>query len=287
MRPGRLRRAPRGLARRARALSDALELRRFRSGLRADPEGPTLLLSPHWDDAVFNCWSLLDGEQDVQVVNVFGAVPPPGPPSRWDTICGGREASEHARARIAEDREALAKAGRKALNVPLLDADHREGGPDPTLGDLDEQISRAAPAASAIYAPATLGMNLDHRLTRRYARAVHLHGMPVHLYADLPYCVTHGWPHWVDGDDPDPHRDVDAFWRTFLVGVPELGALRDASVARLAPERAAAKLSAMRAYRTQFNALDGGRAGRLSNPGVHAFEVFWALGPADPQRALA
>ncbi len=283
----RLRRAPQGLARRARGLSDSLELRRFRSGLRADPGGPIVLLSPHWDDAVFNCWSLLDGEREVRVVNVFGGVPAPSPPSRWDLICGGREAAEHARDRIAEDAASLGAAGRAAVNLPLLDAEHREPGRDPTLADLDAHVSRAFSAASAIYAPAALGMNLDHRLTRRYARALHLQGMPVHLYADLPYCVVHGWPHWVDGDDPDPHRDVDAFWSTFLVGLPELGDLRDASVARLAPERAAAKLSAMRAYRTQFNALDGGRAARLSNPAVHAFEVFWALGQDDRARARA
>jgi hypothetical protein len=278
---GRLRRMPRGLARRARAVSDSLELRRFHSRIEWDPAGPILLLSPHWDDAVFNCWSLLTSERDVRVINVFGGVPPPGPARRWDVICGGREASEHVQARIAEDAEALAQAGRAPMNLPLLDAEYREPGPDPALSDLDAQLRKADAAASAVYAPAALGMNVDHRLVRRYARALHRQGMPVHLYADLPYCVVHGWPDWVDGTDPDPHRDVDAFWWTFLAGVPELDDLRAADVARIGADAAAQKLSAMRAYDTQFAVLDGGRAGLLSNPAIHGFEVAWALKSPD------
>ena len=250
-------------------------MRRFRTRVSHDPGAPLLLLAPHWDDAVFNCWSLLTSERDVRVINVFAGIPPGGPPSRWDRICGASDASSHARRRTAEDAQALARTGRAPTNLPLLDAEYREPGPGPSLDDLDKAVRDSTPVGSEVYAPAALGMNVDHKLVRRYARGLHAQGMPVHLYADLPYCVAHGWPHWVDGGNPESHRDVDAFWRTFLVGVPELGDLRAASVARLEDEDAAAKLSAMRTYRTQFSALDGG--GVLSNPGIHGFEVFWAL----------
>jgi hypothetical protein len=69
---------------------------------------------------------------------------------------------------------------------------------------------------------------------------------------------------------------VDVFWETFLADVPEVPNLRSADVVRLEPERAAAKLAAMRSYHTQFPALDGG-VGHLANPAVHSFEVFWSL----------
>jgi hypothetical protein len=272
----RLRRVPRGLGRRARGAIQTLEMRRFRTRVSHDAGAPLLLLAPHWDDAVLNCWSLLTSERDVRVINVFAGIPPSGPPRRWDRICGAREASSHARRRAAEDAQALARMGRTPVNVPLLDAEYREPGQDPSLDDLDVAVSDSTRVGSEVYAPAALGMNVDHRLVRRYARGLHAQGMPVHLYADVPYCVAHGWPHWVDGGDPDSHRDVDVFWRTFLVDVPELGDLRAASVARLRAEHAAAKLSAMRTYRTQFSALDGGSV--LSNPEIHGFEVFWALG---------
>jgi hypothetical protein len=275
MSPGRLRRVPRGLGRRARVAVQALEMRRFRTRVSHDSDAPLLLLSPHWDDAVFNCWSLLTSEREVRVINVFAGIPPGGAPRRWDRICGASEASSHARRRTTEDAQALLRTGRTPVNVPLLDAEYREPGPDPSLDDLDRAVRDSTAAGSEVYAPAALGTNVDHRLVRRYARGLHAQGMPVHLYADVPYCVAHGWPHWVDGDDPDSHRDVDVFWRTFLVDVPELGDLRAATVARLGAEDATAKLSAMRTYRTQFSALDGG--GVLSNPGIHGFEVFWTL----------
>ncbi|MFN2617708.1 MAG: hypothetical protein ABR581_11415 [Thermoleophilaceae bacterium] len=259
-------------------MAAARELRRFRSGLAHDPGAPVLLLSPHWDDAVFDCWSLLTSDAELRVVNAFGGVPPPGPARRWDRICGATDGAEQARRRIAEDYEALAQAGREAINAPLLDAEYREPAPDPGLERIDQAVTAAVPAASVVYAPACLGTNQDHRLLRRYARVLHAHGFPVRLYADIPYCTVHGWPHWVDGAEPDPHRLVDVFWMTFLVDIPELGALQDAHVVRLDDERGGAKLQAMRAYRTQLNALDGGPVGILTNPNVHRFEVYWTLG---------
>jgi hypothetical protein len=32
----------------------------------------------------------------------------------------------------------------------------------------------------------------------------------------------------------------------------------------------------MRTYKTEFAVLDRGPIGQLSNPAIHAFEVFWA-----------
>jgi LmbE family N-acetylglucosaminyl deacetylase len=283
----RLRRAPAGVARRARQLAAAREQRRFRTRLAADPEAPILLLSPHWDDAVFDCWSLLTSDAELRVVNVFGGVPPPGPARRWDRICGGDDGAEMARRRIAEDERALAQAGRGAVNLALLDAEYREPAPDPSLDELDAAIAAAAPRASAVYAPACLGTNPDHRLVRRYARALHAQGLRVSLYADIPYCTVHGWPHWVDGREPDPHRRVDLFWMTFLVEVPEIPDPQHGRAVRLDPQRGEAKLQAMRAYETQLGALDGGPVGLLTNPAVHRFEVFWALDPNDPPVELA
>jgi hypothetical protein len=52
---------------------------------------------------------------------------------------------------------------------------------------------------------------------------------------------------------------------------------RSAEVVRLDQQEAAAKLVAMRTYRTQFPALDRGAIGQLSNPAVHMFELFWPV----------
>jgi hypothetical protein len=130
-----------------------------------------------------------------------------------------------------------------------------------------------------VYVPAGLGSHPDHQLVRRYGRMLFRAGMPVTLYADLPYCVTHGWPHWVEGREPEPTRNVNAFWLSYLDGVPEMPSLPSAHVERLDETSARAKLEAMVCYHTQFPALDGGARKMLSDPAIHGFEVRWELEP--------
>ncbi|MFZ1927088.1 MAG: hypothetical protein WAU42_13210 [Solirubrobacteraceae bacterium] len=269
-------RAPTGIARRFRNARRLHAERHFQTALRFDATAPPLLLSPHWDDAVFDCWALLKSDDDLTIVNVFAGTPSAGRLTRWDRVTGASDSNARARERITEDKQALAQVGRSAVNLPLLDAEYREPGPAPSLSDIDRALTEKVRLTSRVYAPAGLGTNADHKLVRWYSRTLMSTGMPISLYADLPYCVVHGWPHWVDGSERDPHRDVDAFWRTFLTDVPELE-LRRARVERLDDQQAAAKLAAMRIYGTQFSSLDSGAAGVLSNPAIHRFEVIWDL----------
>ena len=102
-------------------------------------------------------------------------------------------------------------------------------------------------------------------------------GIPVSLYAELPYCILHGWPSWVDGREPEDNRNVDAYWRQFLGGVPEMPPLRSAHVERLDDTSAAAKLASMRCYATQLPCLDYGARKLLADPEIHRFEVSWEL----------
>ncbi|MGA2163688.1 MAG: PIG-L family deacetylase [Solirubrobacteraceae bacterium] len=270
---------PRVTYRRSLALREANRERRFRTRLRFDPQAPELLLSPHWDDAVLDCWSVLTGEHRVTVVNLFAGVPPPGSLAPWDAITGATDSAVRARERIAEDARALAGAGRTPVNLPFLDAQHRAAEPDPTLEEIDRALTAVAPSASQVYVTAGVGGHLDHLLARRYGRMLLRAGLPVALYADLPYCVLHGWPHWVDGTEPDPHRNVDAFWLEFLKGVSELPGLHNALVERLDDSAATAKLAAMRSYETQLPGLDYGAGRLLSDPEIHRFEVSWELIP--------
>ena len=242
--------------------------RGFEPALRHDPAAPPLLLSPHLDDAVVDCWSVLTAPGELNVVNVFTRVPPPGTTTHWDRIVGAADSADLMRRRIEEDRAALALAGRTPVNLDLLEYQQREDRREPTLAELDAQITAAVPAASRVHAPAVLGtLHPDHARIRAYALACAARGTPVELYADLPYAVVYGWPHWVTGEPRDPHLDVDAYWRERPAGEPR--------VVRLDDGQAAAKLAAMRAYATQFPSLDRGPIGLLSNPRVHRFEVFW------------
>ena len=251
--------------------------RGFRPRLRHETGAPALVLSPHLDDAVIDCWSVLTGEGNVQIVNVCTLPPRPGGVTNWDRICGAADSAALFAMRIDEDREALALAGRVAVNLPFLEAQYREGRRPPSLREIDAALAEAVPTASAVYAPAALGtVHPDHALLRSYALELSRSGLPARLYADLPYCVAYGWPGWVTGEETDPHLDIEAYWRASQPG-RDLCQRHSAKVARLTEDEAKAKLAAMRTYRTQFPALDGGAIGRLSNPAVHAFEVSWPV----------
>jgi LmbE family N-acetylglucosaminyl deacetylase len=260
----------------ARELRERRELSRFRMALRFDPSAPALLLSPHWDDAVLDCWGVLSSDDPLVVANVFGGSPPPGRLADWDAITGARDSAQRTAERLAEDARALSLAGRTPITLGLLDAQYREGTP-PSLAELEGLLTRELTSASRIYAPAAIGAHPDHRLARLYARQALALGIPVALYAELPYCVLHGWPHWVDGRERDARRDVDVFWSQFLGDVPELPPLDQATVLRLDDDQAAAKLAAMRCYETQLPALGYGGRGLLEDPEIHRYEVAWEL----------
>jgi hypothetical protein len=265
---------PRKLYRRSRARSRARAESRLEPRLRVDFDAPELLLSPHWDDAVLDCWSLLSGDRQLNVLNLFAGVPPGGRTSVWEAVSGARDSAERARLRSAEDARALARAGRAPLSLALLDAQYRRPASALDLRELDRAVSDAVPSASRVYVPAGIGGHADHLLARRYGRLLLQTGMPVTLYADLPYCIFHGWPPWVDGGEPAANRNVDAYWEVFLRDVPEMPPLRSAEVERLDGPTAAAKLEAIDCYETSLNY---GVRQLLSNPAFHGFEVHWQL----------
>ncbi len=268
-------RIPRDVYRRARAKGAAREEGGLRSRLRVDSHAPALLLSPHWDDAVLDCWSLLSSDEELNVVNLFAGIPPGGRAGVWEAVIGARDSSERARERMAEDGRALALAGRAPLNLALLDAQYRRESRS-TLGleDLDRALAAAVPSASHVYVPAGIGGHTDHVLARRYGRLLLELGIGVSVYAELPYCTFHGWPSWVDGREPAPNRDVDAYWRSFLDGVPEMPPLRSAEIVRLDSAAASAKAEAIRCYEASLNY---GVRHLMSEPAFSGFEVLWPL----------
>jgi hypothetical protein len=233
------------------------------------------VLSPHWDDAVLDCWSLLASERALNLVNVFGGTPPAGLAGVWEAIIGVQDSAERARERMAEDTRALALAGREPVNLPLLDAQYRRQTRSAVgLDELDRALAAEVQSASRVYVPAGIGSHADHVLARHYGRMLLRVGLPVTLYAELPYCVFHGWPPWVDGREPAPKRNVDAYWQSFLRGVPEMPSLRCAEVVRLDARTASAKRQAMECYEASLNF---GIRQLLADPAFHGFEVRWDL----------
>jgi LmbE family N-acetylglucosaminyl deacetylase len=240
--------------------------------------GPQLVLSPHLDDAVYSAWSVLTGPGDVRVVNICTALPATGSCAPWDRVVGATDSRALMRLRLAEDREALAMAGLRPLNLGFLDAQYRAGPLDlhEVLGALD----RALASVAEIYCPAGIGGHPDHDVIRELALCAGAEaGIPVFLYAELPYATRFGWPHSATGEPPRPNLRPSARWEEYLAtascGMERL-AMR---VTRLSEKEAARKLRVMETYRTQFDALNGGPLDLLRHRQVTAFEVLWELRP--------
>jgi hypothetical protein len=271
----RLSSLPRALYGGVRARSRAREESRFQPGVQFDAGEPELLLSPHWDDAALSCWSLLESDRALNVVNVFGGLPPALAPGPWEAVLGVNDAEQRARLRMSEDRRALAAAGRGVVNLPLLDAQYRRRtAAAASIEMIDRALRAEVPGASRVYVPAAIGSHVDHLLTRRYGRLLLRSGMPVTLFAELPYCALHGWPPWVDGQEPAAGRDVDAYWLSSLREVAELPPLEGAQVLRLEGPAAAAKREAVASYQAS---LSFGMRALMADPAFHGFEVRWEL----------
>lgn len=262
---------------------------------------PIVILSPHCDDAPLSCWSVLTSNADVRVVNFFTGAPEPGVPVPYgEELTGSGDPAARARERAEEDAQALAVAGRRGLNLDLLEyahwleaherrplrplrtALHLLLGRDPERGRLKEVAARGAAIDrhSHVYAPAGLGAHPDHVLVRDFACGLLREGVTVSFYADQPYCYVYGWPHWVLGEDRDPYMDVALDWRRQLEEAPLDFDRLQARPVRLDDAGWQEKLRALRLYRSQFAALEGGPNRRLSNPELTGWEVFWDAAPA-------
>jgi LmbE family N-acetylglucosaminyl deacetylase len=232
------------------------------------------ILSPHLDDAVLSCWSVLTGEQRVLVVNVFTGAPAAGSGARWwDRMTGAGDSTERMHERIAEDRAALAVAGREAANLGLPEVQYREGGAVPAL---IAPLVQAVGDNSVLYAPAAMGDHADHTLVRDAALALHAGGIAVTLYADLPHAIARGWPSWVP--DGAGVAEVDGEWDRALRAAGIDGAAGAARVRALGADSLAGKVEALRAYATQLEALDALAFRPLLHPETLRYEVFWPLG---------
>ena len=219
------------------------------------------ILSPHLDDALLSAFSALPA----RVVNVCTALPPPGTLTRWDRITGAADSRAHMQARLEEDRAALATVGAEAVALGFLDAQYRDEPLEPDA--LRASIAAALEGATEVWAPAGVGEHVDHVQVRDAAIEL---GVPLRLYAELPYAVKFGWPAWVTGEPADPNLVPDAGWALpDGVGEPAIHALSESDVQR--------KLHALRLYRTQFAALSRGNLGHIAHPAVIRHEVSWAF----------
>ena len=203
----------------------------------------TLVVSTHFDDAVFSCWTVIDSADKVDVLTVFTAGPTDERTTEWDADTGATSA-ERMRKRAAENDAALAVAGRTAINLGLREGQYDGGIVAPS--DLATHLAEA----DVVYVPAGVGLDgvhPEHVTVRDVCLALR---RDARLYADNPYS------HFTD---IEPHGMPEGLERT---------------VVELTPEQRLRKARAIHCYTGELRKL-AGLFGSFANPDRLRFEVFW------------
>lgn len=239
--------------------------------------GPdAIILSPHFDDAVLSCWHVLASAGEVLVVNVFAGEPPAGTLGWWDRLAGATDSAAAVRMRIEEDRQALALAGRTAVNLPFLDNQYRQ--PDEAPEEIVEALRGVVVAGALLYAPASLGdHHPDHAAVRAAALALHAEGADLELYADLPHATVSGWPRWVLDGSSSGADSAGERWASQLetTGIPVERMV--ATTHRLPAQAHTRKLEAVLTYGSQIAPLQRIFGRSLEDPRPLGLEVDWRL----------
>ncbi|OZI43606.1 hypothetical protein CEK29_10680 [Bordetella genomosp. 5] len=93
-----------------------------------------VVISPHYDDALFSCGAALSGFPGATVLTVYSAVPPAGtPPTDWDGRCGFLDPQQAMAVRRAEDGRALALLQAQGRALDMLDPRYGGAGAAPRL----------------------------------------------------------------------------------------------------------------------------------------------------------
>ncbi len=107
----------------------------FRTDAMAEFSERLLIVSPHYDDAVFSCGALLAAHDDAAVVTVLTGSPAasgsPGQPdvlTAWDRDCGFRTSADAMCIREREDDAALERLGVEAIRLGFYDDQYVQAG---------------------------------------------------------------------------------------------------------------------------------------------------------------
>lgn len=233
--------------------SDVLQTQGAKDGLH--DKAPVLIVSPHYDDAVFSCGDLLAARPGSTVVTVFAAMPAQSNCSTdWDRRCGFASAGEAMRRREDENHNALTRLAAKAVDLDFLDSQYVE---DPAV-DADRlrrtlSSTLAQARAAAVFAP----LGLFHGDHIRCSDA---------LMAIYPSCGTVQWFVY----EEIPYRRHEGLVQERLSWLLAQGLRATPANLRTTAGR---KAAAIAAYGTQLTALGPESGTRI----LEQPECYWSL----------
>jgi hypothetical protein len=145
------------------------------------------------------------------------------------------------------------------------------------VAELRSALTKAVSEAKELHAPIGIGSHPDHQLTRDLALSVsETTGIPLMLYAEIPYAIAWGWPVWVSGDPPDPNLDPAGHWAKAIDRLPVDPDALEPTVVRLDESTMQRKRDALAPYESQLSMVAGGPNRRLDGWALSR-EVRWLV----------
>jgi LmbE family N-acetylglucosaminyl deacetylase len=148
-----------------------------------------IVISPHLDDAVFGCGSLIAARPGALVATLFAGTPPaPFPLTPWDADCGFDSTEQALVERKREDAAALGLLGALPRWLQFLDSQYRAACPAPE--ELRDAVLGLVVKCQPERCVFPMGLfHEDHRLAHEAALAAlrHLPAVKTLVYEDALY----------------------------------------------------------------------------------------------------
>jgi len=231
----------------------------------------SIILSPHFDDAVLSLGGMLAGETGrVIVATLFAGIPPYPMRGLWDLCCGFRDSNQAMRVRMQENEDSLVSCGIPRMNIrnyPHLDHQYRGAmARKDSLQALKQMLARNIGALLdecsgthvRIFAPG-LEVHPDHALVKQALLTVRNatggDNVDFFLYQDLPYSFA-----LLRGGQ----RALEHLEARMQHATPSL----QRHTIALSPEHLNAKLEAVKHHASQIKALTIGTKLRTAKLGL-------------------
>ncbi len=228
----------------------------------------TVILSPHFDDAVFSCWNLLH-DKNVSVITVFAGIPPRGTRTLWDRVCGEADSKVMVLKRIEENKTVLKANEVKSYNFNFLDRQYRQDKLD--VSKIVNSILKKTSEEDIVYYAPLAGSKLwrhpDHIALREVGKELLKKGESVYFYADIPYMQM-------------PSRTYESYIKEMDKRASALlDRIVSTKIIQLTSKDQKAKVKAMKQYKTQYKMTNLTSFGSLSRRKNIEKEIIFKLNP--------
>lgn len=233
---------------------------------------PLTVISPHLDDAVFSCGSLIAAASDAVVITVLAGMPDADAPlPDWDRAAGFASASQAVANRRREDARGLGMLGARPEWLQFLDGQYgKRNDPESLMAGL--AASPALKRGGTVVAPMGL-FHSDHMLVSHACML---------LRATIMQMETAGAGAATDDSAPTPpvqwlfyedaiYRRLPGMVQSRLLGWWQAGLLASPVHFPTASWHAS-KMSAVEAYESQLPLFNPGQLADIGAP-----ERYWSL----------